>query len=50
MNLELKEGGNDAKQSQDELRHGMSSTPKIEGPVLIEFHADSETDDDAYSL
>lgn len=50
LNRELREGGNFAKQSQHEVENGMSDTPKIEGPVLIEFHADSETDDDDYSL
>uniref|UniRef100_A0A0R3RNN0 Protein phosphatase inhibitor 2 n=1 Tax=Elaeophora elaphi TaxID=1147741 RepID=A0A0R3RNN0_9BILA len=46
VNRELKEGGNLAQQSRKEIQNGTSNTPKIEGPVLIEFHADSETDDD----
>uniref|UniRef100_A0A1I7VUD4 Uncharacterized protein n=1 Tax=Loa loa TaxID=7209 RepID=A0A1I7VUD4_LOALO len=50
LNRELREGGNVAKQPQNEVQNGMSNRPKIEGPVLIEFHADSETDDDDYSL
>ncbi|KAL4003679.1 Protein phosphatase inhibitor 2 (IPP-2) family protein [Acanthocheilonema viteae] len=50
VNRELKEGGNLAKQSQNEVKNGISDTPKIEGPILIEFHADSESDDDDYSI
>ncbi|CAG9540255.1 unnamed protein product [Cercopithifilaria johnstoni] len=48
VNRELKEGGNYANQSQNEIQNDVSNTAKIEGPVLIEFHADSETDDDDY--
>ncbi|KAM3722698.1 putative protein phosphatase inhibitor 2-like protein [Dirofilaria immitis] len=50
LNRELREGGNLAKQSENKIQNDMSNTPKIEGPVLIEFHADSEKDDDDYSL
>ncbi|KAM3722658.1 Aquaporin-8 [Dirofilaria immitis] len=42
--------GNLAKQSENKIQNDISNTPKIEGPVLIEFHADSEKDDDDYSL
>ncbi|KAM3722684.1 Nucleoporin NUP82 [Dirofilaria immitis] len=45
LNRELREGGNLAKQSENKIQNDMSNTPKIEGPVLIEFHADSEKDE-----
>lgn len=47
LNRELKERESPAKQPQSDAQNGI---PKIEGPVLIEFHADRETDDDDYSL
>ncbi|KAK6102336.1 Protein phosphatase inhibitor 2 (IPP-2) family protein [Brugia pahangi] len=50
LNRELGENGNIARQSQNENQNDLSNMPKIEGPVLIEFHADSETDDDDYSI
>ncbi|VDM14759.1 unnamed protein product, partial [Wuchereria bancrofti] len=50
LNRELRENGNIAKESQNESQNDLSNIPKIEGPVLIEFHADSETDDDDYSI
>ncbi|VDK85978.1 unnamed protein product [Litomosoides sigmodontis] len=50
VNRELKERESFAKQPQSDVQNGISNMPKIEGPVLIEFHADWETDDDDYSL
>uniref|UniRef100_A0A915PPF2 Uncharacterized protein n=1 Tax=Setaria digitata TaxID=48799 RepID=A0A915PPF2_9BILA len=50
VNRELKGEGNLAKQARNVEYDGKPGIPKIEGPILIEFHADSEKDDDDYSL
>uniref|UniRef100_A0A8R1TXW3 Uncharacterized protein n=1 Tax=Onchocerca volvulus TaxID=6282 RepID=A0A8R1TXW3_ONCVO len=50
LNRELRKGGNLAEQPQNEIQNDMSKIPKIEGPVLIEFHADTEKDDDGFTL
>ncbi|VDM93011.1 unnamed protein product [Onchocerca ochengi] len=50
LNRELRKGGNLAEQPQNEIQNDMSKIPKIEGPVLIEFHADTEKDDDEFTL
>ncbi|VDO41072.1 unnamed protein product [Onchocerca flexuosa] len=50
VNRELREEGNLVKQPQNEVQNDMTKTPKIEGPVLIEFHADTEKDDDEFTL